>query len=137
MVERARAYDGWARSLRRALQFTALRRGCRSILLRQKQLAVFSTRGSMSRKGDCWDNAVGETLFGSLKVDRLHAMRWANSAHWPSRKNGLAIRNGSPHNPQPRETLNEGDVTIGDPSRSLGPLILTKSSPPYGAGAKC
>jgi len=94
-------------------------------------------RGSMSRKGDCWDNAVGETLFGSLKVDRLHAMRWANSAHWPSRKNGLAIRNGSPHNPQPRETLNEGDVTIGDPSRSLGPLILTKSSPPYGAGAKC
>ena len=27
---------------------------------------------SMSRKGDCWDNAVTETLFGSLKVERLH-----------------------------------------------------------------
>ena len=32
-------------------------------------------KGSMSRKGDCWDNAVTETLFGSLKVERLHDMR--------------------------------------------------------------
>jgi len=29
-------------------------------------------RASMSRKGNCWDNAVKETLFGSLKVERLH-----------------------------------------------------------------
>ena len=28
----------------------------------------------MSRKGNCWDNAVTETLFGSLKVERLHDM---------------------------------------------------------------
>jgi putative transposase len=28
---------------------------------------------SMSRKGNCWDNACSETLFGSLKVERLHA----------------------------------------------------------------
>ena len=27
---------------------------------------------SMSRKGNCWDNAVTETLFGSLKTERLH-----------------------------------------------------------------
>ena len=27
---------------------------------------------SMSCKGNCWDNAVTETLFGSLKVERLH-----------------------------------------------------------------
>jgi putative transposase len=26
----------------------------------------------MSRKGNCWDNACAETLFGSLKVERLH-----------------------------------------------------------------
>ena len=26
---------------------------------------------SMSRKGNCWDNACSETLFGSLKVERL------------------------------------------------------------------
>ncbi len=33
-------------------------------------------RGSMSRKGNCWDNAVTETLFGSLKVERLHGRRF-------------------------------------------------------------
>ena len=33
---------------------------------------------SMSRKGDCWDNAVTETLFGSLKVERLHGMEFKN-----------------------------------------------------------
>ena len=27
---------------------------------------------SMSRKANCWDNACSETLFGSLKVERLH-----------------------------------------------------------------
>jgi transposase InsO family protein len=27
---------------------------------------------SMSRKANCWDNACAETLFGSLKVERLH-----------------------------------------------------------------
>ena len=32
----------------------------------------------MSRKGDCWDNAVTETLFGSMKVERLHGMRFAS-----------------------------------------------------------
>src|SRR3569833_624497 len=32
--------------------------------------------GSMSRKGNCWDNAVTETLFGSLKVERLHDMHF-------------------------------------------------------------
>ena len=43
----------------------------------QRQLTAFGMRGSMSRKGDCWDNAVTETLFGSLKVERLHGMRFA------------------------------------------------------------
>jgi len=28
----------------------------------------------MSRQGDCWDNACSETLFGSLKVERLHGL---------------------------------------------------------------
>jgi putative transposase len=31
---------------------------------------------SMSRKGNCWDNAPSETLFGSLKVERLHGQRF-------------------------------------------------------------
>ncbi len=32
---------------------------------------------SMSRKGNCWDNACSETLFGSLKVERLDGQRFA------------------------------------------------------------
>lgn len=43
----------------------------------QRQLEAFGMTGSMSRQGDCWDNAVSETLFGSLKVERLHGMRLA------------------------------------------------------------
>ena len=35
-----------------------------------------SVHPSMSRKGNCWDNAVTETLFGSLKVERLHGERF-------------------------------------------------------------
>jgi putative transposase len=43
----------------------------------QKQLVTLGMKGSMSRKGDCWDNAVTETLFGSLKVERLNGMHFA------------------------------------------------------------
>ena len=39
-------------------------------------LSKHGMRGSMSRKGNCWDNAVTETLFGSLKVERLHDIRF-------------------------------------------------------------
>ena len=42
----------------------------------RKLLQDFKMESSMSRKGDCWDNAVTETLFGSLKVERLHGMRF-------------------------------------------------------------
>ncbi|MEA3381050.1 MAG: IS3 family transposase, partial [Pseudomonadota bacterium] len=28
--------------------------------------------GSMSRKGDCWDNSVVESFFGSLKQELVH-----------------------------------------------------------------
>ena len=33
-------------------------------------------RSSMSRKGNCWDNAPTESLWGSLKVGRLHGKRF-------------------------------------------------------------
>ena len=36
----------------------------------------YGIRPSMSRKGNCWDNAVTESLFGSLKVERLHGERF-------------------------------------------------------------
>ena len=31
---------------------------------------------SMSRKGDCWDNAVAESFFGSLKIEQVFGMRY-------------------------------------------------------------
>jgi len=47
----------------------------------QALLRRYGMRGSMSRKGNCWDNAVTETLFGSLKVERLHGMRFETCRH--------------------------------------------------------
>ncbi|MDR2838261.1 MAG: integrase core domain-containing protein, partial [Azonexus sp.] len=35
-------------------------------------LQAYGITSSMSRQGNCWDNACSETLFGSLKVERLH-----------------------------------------------------------------
>jgi putative transposase len=37
-----------------------------------KRLKECAITASMSRKGNCWDNACSETLFGSLKVERLY-----------------------------------------------------------------
>lgn len=42
----------------------------------QVLLGRYAMKGSMSRKANCWDNAVTETLFGSLKVERLHGCRF-------------------------------------------------------------
>jgi transposase InsO family protein len=39
-------------------------------------LAGHGIKASISRKGNCWDNACSETLFGSLKVERLHGMQF-------------------------------------------------------------
>jgi transposase InsO family protein len=41
-------------------------------------LAGHGINASMSRKGNCWDNACSESLFGSLKVERLHGMDFQN-----------------------------------------------------------
>ena len=42
----------------------------------RRALQTYGMRASMSRKGDCWDNAVSESLWGSLKVARLHGRRF-------------------------------------------------------------
>ena len=39
-------------------------------------LKEYGITSSMSRKGDCWDKACSETLFGSLKEERLHGQRF-------------------------------------------------------------
>lgn len=37
----------------------------------RKLLNLYGCVGSMSRKGDCWDNAVAESFFGSLKQEQV------------------------------------------------------------------
>jgi putative transposase len=37
----------------------------------QELLKTNGMVSSMSRKGDCWDNAVAESFFGSLKTERV------------------------------------------------------------------
>jgi putative transposase len=34
----------------------------------------------MSRRGDCWDNAVAESFFATLKVELVHDVAWATRA---------------------------------------------------------
>ena len=41
----------------------------------RKLLVRYGLVGSMSKKGCCWDNAVAESFFGSLKQERVH---WEN-----------------------------------------------------------
>ena len=43
----------------------------------QGALASYEMRSSMSRKGNCWDNAPTESLWARLKVGRLYGKRFA------------------------------------------------------------
>jgi transposase InsO family protein len=43
----------------------------------QNALKDYKMQSSMSRKGNCWDNAPTESLWGRLKVGRLHGKRFA------------------------------------------------------------
>ena len=43
----------------------------------QDTLAAWGMRSSMSRKGNCWDNAPTESLWGHLKTACVHGRRFA------------------------------------------------------------
>ena len=44
----------------------------------QRLLANHRIRASMSRRGNCWDNAVVERFFLNLKMERVWQRRYAN-----------------------------------------------------------
>jgi transposase InsO family protein len=46
----------------------------------QAVLAAHGVTCSMSRAGDCYDNALAESFFGTLKAELVHGQ------HWPSRR---------------------------------------------------
>jgi transposase InsO family protein len=42
----------------------------------QALLAKHGLVGSMSRKGNCWDNACAESFFATLKTELIHRQPW-------------------------------------------------------------
>lgn len=46
----------------------------------QAQLKEYGMICSMSRKGNCWDNATSESFFNSLKNERVHSTRYSSHA---------------------------------------------------------
>lgn len=42
------------------------------------QLRALGVEVSMSRKGNCWDNAVAESFFATLKAELVHTRSWAS-----------------------------------------------------------
>ena len=43
--------------------------------------ASYGMQTSMSRKGNCWDNAPMESFFGTLKTESLHHYRFKTRAN--------------------------------------------------------
>lgn len=43
----------------------------------QRLLAAHGMQASMSKKGDCWDNAVAESFFSTLELELIDAAHWA------------------------------------------------------------
>jgi len=94
----SRAIVGWALStdlttelplaaLRAAAQTRSLQpgllhhsdRGCQYTSHEYRAaLAQLGVAVSMSRTGNCWDNAVAESFFATLKNELVHAQRWSS-----------------------------------------------------------
>ncbi len=94
----SRAVVGWAvdSSLSTALPLEALRRavqrrrpasgllhhsdrGCQYTSHEYRQaLGELGVEVSMSRTGNCWDNAVAESFFSTLKSELIHRRQWRN-----------------------------------------------------------
>jgi transposase InsO family protein len=43
-------------------------------------LESYGIRSSLSRPGNCWDNAVAESFFSTLKLDLLYPHSWPSRA---------------------------------------------------------
>jgi putative transposase len=46
----------------------------------QQLLARYGILSSMSRSGNCWDNAVAESFFATLKLELVYQTRWSSPA---------------------------------------------------------
>lgn len=55
----------------------------------QEKLAEYGMVCSMSRQGNCWDNAPTESFFNSLKNERVHGTRY------PTREEAIHVSNNT------------------------------------------
>jgi putative transposase len=46
----------------------------------RRVLAAHTIEASMSKKGDCWDNAVAESFFSTLELELIDGARWPTRA---------------------------------------------------------
>lgn len=95
----SRRVVGWAMDNRidttlviSALQMALLNRSYRKVILHSDRGSQFACRAysqflqdhgiiaSMSRKGNCWDNAIAESFFASIKVELKPDMTWKTRA---------------------------------------------------------
>ena len=60
--------------------------------LHQTLLAQHGLLGSMSRKGNCWDNAVMERFFLNLKMERVWQKDYANRGCSEFCVNGASVK---------------------------------------------
>ena len=82
-------------------------------------LREFKMESSMSRKGDCWDNAVTETLFGSLKVERLHGMRFGTRRQAKDEvMDWIAFYNAATE--RPRDRCSRDSLSVASLGRASG-----------------
>jgi putative transposase len=57
-------------------------RGCQYTSAQYRMaLAELNVSVSMSRKGNCWDNAVAESFFATLKLELIHRKPWRDVHH--------------------------------------------------------
>ena len=62
----------WKRKPDRGLIFHSDRGSQYASDLYRKTLKTYGVDASMSKKGDCWDNAVAESFFHTLKIELVH-----------------------------------------------------------------
>jgi transposase InsO family protein len=85
-------------------------------------LENFGFQSSMSRKGNCWDNAVSESFFATLKVELIHRHRYVTRA---AARRSIFEYIEVFYNRQRRHS------TLGYVSPSQFETILTKPEPLY------
>ena len=72
-VQTRRPKPGLVHHTDRGVQYTSTAYG--------ELLADYQVRQSVGRPGTCWDNAVAESFFATLKTELLHRAVWPTRQH--------------------------------------------------------